>query len=64
MPQSKDVLFDHAVDCMHGVRDQGIRKISAEYISEMLCMFLHYEASIDPVEVNIESEVAMNSAWR
>ena len=49
---------------MRSDRDVAIRKISAEYTSEMLCMFLHYEALIDPVEVNIESEVAMNSAWR
>ena len=50
--------------CLISARDLAIRRISAEYTLEMLCMFLHYEASVDPIDVDIESEVAMNDAWR
>ena len=64
MSRGKETYFHRIVVCMRAARDSAIRKVSSTHTSEEVCMFLCYEAEIDAVDVDISSEVAMNSAWR
>ena len=63
MSRGEETYFHRIVVCMRAVRDSVIRKVSSTHTLEEVCMFLCYEAEIDAVDVDISSEVAMNSAW-